>query len=83
MMAAAMSTSSVSAHAPPKFVLSSAMHGSVEPRTPHKASMLIIHGLGDTAEGWSDVGLQLAREFPFMRFVCVPPPGHMLFFFQY
>lgn len=41
----------------------------VEPSAKHTASVILIHGLGDTAEGWIDVAESLAGQLPQVRFV--------------
>ena len=32
----------------------------------HTATVIWLHGLGDTGEGWMDVGPQLQMQFPFV-----------------
>lgn len=41
----------------------------VEPAKKHTASMILLHGLGDSAHGWIDVAEQLADALPHVRFV--------------
>jgi len=36
--------------------------------------MLLMHGLGDTSQGWSDVAMMLAKEFPFLKLVLPTAP---------
>src|SRR4051812_37761994 len=36
---------------------------------PATASIIFMHGLGDTGHGWSPIGKQLARRFPYCRFI--------------
>jgi len=47
---------------------------TIYPRAPHTASLIMMHGLGDTAQGWMPVGLQLANEFHFLRIVLPTAP---------
>lgn len=41
----------------------------VEPSKPHTASVILIHGLGDSAYGWIDVAEQFSQSLPHVRFV--------------
>lgn len=41
----------------------------VDPTIKHGASVVLLHGLGDSAEGWIDVAEQLAPMLPHVRFV--------------
>jgi len=41
----------------------------VEPTKKHTASVILIHGLGDTADGWIDVAESLAPKLPHVRFI--------------
>lgn len=40
----------------------------------HTASVLLMHGFGDTAEGWRDPGMWLAQRLPHVRFVLPTAP---------
>jgi len=44
---------------------------AVSPRdeASQSATMIIAHGLGDTADGFEDVAEQLARQFPYVKFI--------------
>ena len=41
----------------------------VEPSGKHTASVVMIHGLGDSAEGWIDVAENLSEVLPYVRFI--------------
>ena len=41
----------------------------VEPTKKHTSSVILIHGLGDSAEGWIDVAESLAPQLPHARFI--------------
>ena len=45
---------------------------SKEPQAQHSATVIWLHGLGDTGEGWMDVGPQLQMKLPFAAW----PWGH-------
>jgi lysophospholipase-2 len=49
-------------------------HLVVHPSQPHSASMLLIHGLGDSSLGWKDVALELAAALPHVKFVLPTAP---------
>lgn len=42
----------------------------VDAAIQHSASMIFLHGLGDTGYGWIPVMRQLAKKFRFMKFIC-------------
>lgn len=46
----------------------------VEPQARHSATVIWLHGLGDTGEGWMDVGPQLQMKLPFVRFLFPTAP---------
>lgn len=48
----------------------------ISPADPasHTASVVMMHGLGDTANGFADVCHSLATELPHVRFVCPTAP---------
>lgn len=41
----------------------------VDPIKRHTASMIIVHGLGDSAHGWIDVAEQLSGALPHVKFI--------------
>ena len=41
---------------------------------PHTASVLLMHGFGDTAEGWREPATWLAQRLPHVRFVLPTAP---------
>lgn len=49
---------------------------TVSPEDPsrHSASCIFMHGLGDTAHGWSDLCCAIAAENPHLRFVLPTAP---------
>ena len=48
----------------------------VSPRneSDQSASIIICHGLGDTAEGFVDVAEQLSRQLPYVKFILPTAP---------
>ncbi|CAJ1392086.1 unnamed protein product [Effrenium voratum] len=42
---------------------------AVDAVAPHDATVIWLHGLGDTGEGWADVGPQLQQRLPSVRFL--------------
>lgn len=40
----------------------------------HSASVVLLHGFGDTADGWKDPGMWLAQRLPHVRFVLPTAP---------
>ena len=44
---------------------------SKEPQARHSATVIWLHGLGDTGEGWMDVGPQLQMKLPFAAWLCL------------
>lgn len=40
----------------------------------HTASMIFLHGLGDTGYGWAPMMRELAPKLPFMRFILPHAP---------
>lgn len=46
----------------------------IEASAAHTASMIFLHGLGDTGHGWAPVMRQLAQKFKFMRFILPHAP---------
>ena len=35
----------------------------------HSASVILLHGLGDSAEGWVDTAEELSKQFPYIKFI--------------
>lgn len=35
----------------------------------HSASIILMHGLGDSADGWEDSALMLHRQLPYVKFI--------------
>lgn len=52
------------------------MLGSViiSPTSPHTATVIFMHGLGDSGHGWAPVMRMLARSLPFVKFVLPHAP---------
>lgn len=46
----------------------------VEPKEKHTATIIWMHGLGDTAEGWIDVASMFAPSLPHVKFI-LPTAG--------
>lgn len=42
---------------------------TIKPAKKHTASMIIIHGLGDSAFGWADTAAELAKANPHVKFI--------------
>ncbi|KAI8622724.1 Phospholipase/carboxylesterase/thioesterase [Chytriomyces sp. MP71] len=49
--------------------MSSAAAVVVNATKKHSATVIFLHGLGDSGHGWSDVGRMLAPMFPHVKFV--------------
>lgn len=47
----------------------------VEAHGTHTASMIFLHGLGDSGHGWAPVVRDFGRRFPFMRFILPHAPS--------
>ena len=45
-----------------------------ESKTKHTATVIILHGLGDTANGWSSFGPMLQMKLPHVKFVFPTAP---------
>ena len=43
-------------------------------KTKHSATVIILHGLGDTGRGWSDFGPMLQASMPHIKFVFPTAP---------
>ena len=41
----------------------------LEPKGDHTATVIFLHGLGDTGHGWKDVGEMLQPSLPHIRWV--------------
>lgn len=46
----------------------------IEASAAHTASMIFLHGLGDTGHGWAPLMRKLAEKFKFMRFILPHAP---------
>lgn len=46
----------------------------IEASAAHTASLIFLHGLGDTGYGWAPVMRQIARKFRFMKFILPHAP---------
>lgn len=46
----------------------------IEASATHTASLIFLHGLGDTGYGWAPVMRQLAKRFTFMKFILPHAP---------
>lgn len=40
----------------------------IEPTEKHTATVIFMHGLGDTGSGWADVADMWSDAFPYIRF---------------
>lgn len=43
-------------------------------KTKHTATVIILHGLGDTGRGWSEFGPMLQASMPYVKFVFPTAP---------
>jgi predicted esterase len=41
----------------------------------HTATVILSHGLGDTADGWSDAALEMARHLPHIKWILPTAPS--------
>jgi predicted esterase len=48
----------------------------IGPEKQHTATVIFLHGLGDTAKGWADAMHWMAKSMPWVKFV-LPTAGHM------
>lgn len=46
----------------------------IEATATHTASLIFLHGLGDSGLGWAPVARDFARQFPFMKFILPHAP---------
>jgi predicted esterase len=46
----------------------------IEATSAHTATVIMMHGLGDTAAGWAPVGQQLRAGLPHVKFVFPTAP---------
>eukprot|EP01094_Clydonella_sp_ATCC50884_P017818 TRINITY_DN3181_c0_g1_i2.p1 TRINITY_DN3181_c0_g1~~TRINITY_DN3181_c0_g1_i2.p1 ORF type:complete len:280 (+),score=55.79 TRINITY_DN3181_c0_g1_i2:61-840(+) len=51
----------------------------IEPTAPHAGTIILIHGLGDSALGWKGEARQWSRRRPDLRFIL--PTAYAFFFF--
>eukprot|EP00729_Bicosta_minor_P005156 gene5156-26577_t len=47
---------------------------TIEPKESATATVILIHGLGDSADGWAGAALELFEELPYARFVLPTAP---------
>ena len=40
----------------------------------HTATVIMLHGLGDTSAGWSPVGMQLKSQLPHVKWIFPTAP---------
>ena len=40
----------------------------------HSASVVLMHGLGDSADGWEDVASMFSRNMPHIKFILPTAP---------
>jgi predicted esterase len=50
----------------------------IEAVAQHTASMIFLHGLGDTAYGWAPEMRELSKRFHFMKFILPTAYHHEL-----
>lgn len=41
----------------------------IKPLAKHNATLIFLHGLGDSGHGWSELGLRWQRTFPSVKFI--------------
>ncbi|KAJ1956684.1 hypothetical protein GGI12_005243 [Dipsacomyces acuminosporus] len=46
----------------------------LRPRTAHTASVIFLHGLGDSGDGWKPVAQMLTRSLPHVKFILPNAP---------
>ena len=46
----------------------------IEPSKEHKGTVIMLHGLGDTAAGWTDVGYMFKGDLPQIKFIFPTAP---------
>ncbi|KAG6329448.1 hypothetical protein ID866_9641 [Astraeus odoratus] len=46
----------------------------IPPRTRHSATVIFLHGLGDTGHGWQDVAEMLSRALPHVKWILPHAP---------
>jgi predicted esterase len=46
----------------------------VHPRAKHTATLLFMHGIGDSGDGWAQTFEQYSRHFPYLKVIC--PSAH-------
>lgn len=42
----------------------------------HTATVILSHGLGDTADGWSDAAIEMARHLPHIKWILPTAPSN-------
>jgi len=47
---------------------------TITPRTPHSAVVVVMHGLGDTADGFEDVAMMWSQQMPHVKFILPTAP---------
>ena len=58
-----------SSMAPQTMVDSQTNFITIMPQVKHTATVIFLHGLGDTAHGWADPMKQLAHQYPHIKFM--------------
>jgi predicted esterase len=46
----------------------------IEPTKEHTSTIIFLHGLGDTGNGWSQLGLEFQEELKSVKFVFPTAP---------
>lgn len=47
----------------------------VPPKKEHQSTLIMLHGLGDSGDGWADIAPQLAEKLPSCKFVFPHAPS--------
>jgi predicted esterase len=47
----------------------------IQPSAAHTATLIFLHGLGDSGHGWTSVMRLLSRAFPFIKFILPHAPN--------
>lgn len=48
---------------------------NISPKVAHTATVIFLHGLGDSGSGWSDVGRMFATAFPHIKWIFPNAPS--------
>ena len=70
----ARAMASFGADAPPPVITHAADSITIAPRAPHSALVVVMHGLGDTADGFADVAQMWHSMMPYAKFVLPTAP---------